>query len=123
VLRLSTVDRLAMLTGRRGKVRQPMATALRPIISQDPRPGRVVLTVSQYEAALSASTPQRRLSMLGHSPGKAAQLAGISRAAIHKAIDRGTLEAFYVHDDQSGQLRWIVIPDHSLRDYIRRNRS
>lgn len=80
-------------------------------------------TVSQYEAALAAATPRRRAEMLGHSPGKAAQLAGISRQSIHRAIDRGTLDAFYVHDDDTGQLRWVVIPDYSLRDYIRRNRS
>lgn len=88
-----------------------------------PRPGRVTYTVSEYEAVLAGSTPRRRAEMLGHSPGKAAALAGISRQAIHRAIDRGTLDAFYVHDDATGELRWIVIPDYSLRDYIRRNRD
>lgn len=98
-------------------VSQPHSISL-----NSPRPGRITYTVSEYEALLAASTPRRRIEMLGHSPGKAAALAGISRQAIHRAIDRGTLEAFYVHDDDTGDLRWVVIPDYSLRDYIRRNR-
>lgn len=94
-----------------------------PIFSLNPpRPGRVTYTVSQYEAVLFAASPSRRLSILGHSPGKAAQLLGISRQAVHDAIDRGALEAFYVHDDDTGHLRWVVIPDRSLQLYSARRK-
>jgi hypothetical protein len=82
-----------------------------------------VLTVSQYDAMLEAATPRKRSELLGHSPGKAAHLLGVSRQAVHQAIDRGTLDAFYVHDDNGGRLAWIVIPDYSLRDYLHRSRA
>ena len=85
-----------------------------------PRPGRLTYSVSEYMAALDGKTGRSRISMLGHSPGKAAQLAGVSRQAIHEAIDRGSLDAYYVHDDETGKLRWVVVSDASLHRYIAR---
>lgn len=84
----------------------------------DPRPGRITLGVAEYCAMYEAATPQARKQLLGHSPGVAAQLAGVSRQAIHKAIDTGRLEAYYVHSDRTGGLAMVLIPDESLRAYL-----
>lgn len=92
-------------------------------VQNPPRPGRITLSVSEYRAMLDAATPRRRAELLGHSPGKAAQLAGITPQAIHRAINRGTLEAFEVRHDDTGDLAWILVTDTSLRDYINRNRG
>lgn len=91
-------------------------------VQNPPKPGRITLSVSEYHAMLDAATPRKRAELLGHSPGKAAQLAGISPQAIHQAINRGTLEAFEVRHDDTGELAWILVTDTSLRDYIQRSR-
>jgi len=115
---LSLTDRLAT------KLLQAlMRRKSRVVFSENAsRPGRFVMSIAQYKALYDEATPPHRRKLLGHSPGGAAALAGISRQAIHNAIDRGTLTAYYVFHDHGGDLAWIVIPDESLQDYIDRNR-
>ena len=84
-----------------------------------PQQGRINLGWSRYMAELEAAeSPSARRRLLGHSPGMASSIAGVSRQAIHDAIDRGNLTAFYIHDDDTGELRAILIPDESLQAYI-----
>lgn len=113
---LSLTDRLATRL-----LRTLMRRKSKYIFGEPPRPGRITMSVSQYQALYDDATPALRRKMLGHSPGAAAALAGISRQAIHKAIDRGTLQAYYVFHDEGGELAWILIPDDSLQAYIVRN--
>lgn len=87
-----------------------------------PRPGRTVYTVSEFWAEYEHATPSRRRHLLGLSPGGAAALLGISRQAVHRAIDRGTLRATYIHDDHTGELRSVTVDMDSLREYADRNR-
>jgi len=84
----------------------------------DPPRGKIRLTLSKYQAMLDeAGTEERRAWLLGHSPGMAASLAGISRQAIHQAIDRNALTALYIYDER-GDLAAILIPPHSLDYYL-----
>lgn len=85
------------------------------------KPGRLTCSVAEYQALFQAATIKQRRDMLGVSPGAAASIAGISRQAIHRAIDRGSLQAYYVYHDD-GSLAWVVISDKSLSEYIERNR-
>lgn len=89
--------------------------------TDNPRPGRMTYTVSQFWAEYEQSPPARQRRMLGLSPGAAAVVLGISRQSVHRAIDRGTLEAHYVYSDDTGELAWITVPIHSLQEYARRN--
>lgn len=59
-------------------------------------------------------------SMNGVSPGSAAAQFGVSRYAVHKAIERGTLEAFrIIHPD--GKLMAILIPQRAIDAYIHKH--
>jgi hypothetical protein len=99
-----------------------MSLSVSRLTKDSPKPGRITVSVSEYHAMLDAATPRHRAQLLGHSPGKAAQLAGITPQAIYRAINRGTLEAFEVRHDDTGELAWLLVTDTSLRDYIQRNR-
>lgn len=58
------------------------------------------------------------------SPGPAAVKLGISRQALHIAIQRGRLDAIRLEDDKGG-LMAIVIPDDAVERYreIRQKRA
>jgi len=90
-------------------------------LADSPQKGRINVGWSKYAAWLDAAeTPRERAFLLGHSPGMAAQLAGVSRQAIHYAIDDGRLTAIYIHDDKSGEVKAILIPDAALQKYAPR---
>jgi len=78
-------------------------------------------TVSQFWAEYDNAPPSKQRRMLGLSPGAAAIFLGITRQTVAEAIDRGTLDAHYVHHDEDGRLAWITVPMDSLREYARRN--
>jgi hypothetical protein len=50
----------------------------------------------------------------GPSPGGVASELGLTRQAVHKAIERGDLDAWRVVDDSTGKLRAIIITGKSL---------
>lgn len=79
-------------------------------------------TVSQFWAEYEGAPPAVHRRMTGLSPGAAASALGITRQAVHRAIDRGTLVAHYVYADDTGDLAWITVPMDSLREYALRNR-
>jgi hypothetical protein len=57
----------------------------------------------------------------GPSPGGAAGELGISRQAVHRAIDRGSLTAWYVYDGTTApvlrQLRMVNVTMESIEQY------
>jgi len=53
----------------------------------------------------------------GASPGGLAAELGISRQAVHQAVQRGLLDALIVVDDNSEELRLFMIPEHSVEAY------
>ena len=106
------LDRMLAGAIRRYVMPERITRAKRPL-------GRVNLGWSRYMAMLDAATNIReRAYLLGHSPGMAASLAGVSRQAIHEAISANRITALYIHDDDSGELRAILIPHESLAAYI-----
>ena len=56
--------------------------------------------------------------MNGLSPGGAAAELGITRGGVHKAIDRGLLEAFKV-ERVEGKMMAIFIPQRAIDAYQR----
>jgi hypothetical protein len=53
----------------------------------------------------------------GPSPGGVAAELGITRQAVHQAIERGDLDAWRIVDDSTGRLRAIVIPYEAVLRY------
>jgi len=68
---------------------------------------------------LVEESDRHRAELLGWSPGGAAEQLGISRQAVHKAIQRGDLDAVIINGDD-GKLRVFMIPDASLKAFAER---
>ena len=56
----------------------------------------------------------------GPSPGGAAAELGVSRQAVHRAVLRGTLDAWYVPTGHSGY--FIYVTDESIKRYKKSGR-
>ena len=76
------------------------------------------LSTKRFEE-LMAESDGHGAELLGWSPGGAAGQLGISRQAVHKAIQRGDLDAVIVNGDD-GKLRMFMIPDASLKAFAER---
>jgi hypothetical protein len=72
---------------------------------------------------LVAESDRRRAELLGWSPGGAAGELGISRQAVHLAIQRGDLDAVIVNHDGTGKLRMFMIPDPSVQAFKAKRES
>lgn len=78
------------------------------------------ITVQQFAENQTSHADNYSRSMNGVSPGSAGAQLGISRHAVHRAITRGTLEAFrIVHPD--GKLMAILIPQRAIDAYIHKH--
>lgn len=53
----------------------------------------------------------------GASPGGVAAELGISRQAVHKAVQRGDLDAVLIIDDITDELRLFMIPQASIEAF------
>ena len=80
--------------------------------------GRRNVSVSHFNAMTQRAIANGRAeSVLGYSPGYVATLLGITRQAVHAAIERGDLTAHFVHDDTTGSLCSIYVTDASVAEY------
>jgi hypothetical protein len=85
--------------------------------------GRQDVSFGVYLQALTDAYdvgPKHYARVNGWSPGFVARLLGISRQGVYNAIERGTLTAYYIHDE-SGTVQAVVIPEASVREYSARN--
>lgn len=73
-----------------------------------------------HEAETTHGDPSRVPN--GYSPGGAAVELGISRQAVHKAIRRGTLDAFHI-PQLGGLPGYYLIPQDAVDAYKRRRRT
>jgi hypothetical protein len=92
-------------------------------LSESRRKGEHHVSFAAYTEALEAALlrgPKHYAQVNGWSPGFVAKLLGISRQAVHNAIDHGTLRAFYIHDD-AGEVTSIIISEASVRAYAAKN--
>lgn len=77
------------------------------------------LNINRYEEAIAESKRYRAQLLGGSSPGAVARELGISRQAVHKAIQVGHLDALMIYDDD-GNLAAFLIPPASVDAYRRR---
>jgi hypothetical protein len=83
--------------------------------------GKKTITWTKYEALLYSTfgtDDYKRLQ--GPSPGGAAVDLDMSRQAVHRAIERGSLDAWYVYDGKIPglrQLRMINVTMESIERY------
>jgi hypothetical protein len=83
-------------------------------------PGWILSNMSDYETRRLHGEPL--FSDDGLSPGGVAAKLGISRQAVHDAINRGSMRAIRI-DDSQGNLLAIIIPQPEYQNYrIQRNK-
>lgn len=75
------------------------------------------MQLSEWEK-LTAGSDSHRAKLLGDSPGGIAARLGISRQAVHDAINKGRLDAVAVYEGRT--LRMYMIPEASLQAYRER---
>lgn len=75
------------------------------------------LTMEEYSELLLSTPEDKRSEVNGPSPGGAAGRLGISRQAVHDAINRDTLHGFYI--TRNGRMVAIIIPDAEIARYRR----
>ena len=82
--------------------------------------GRISMDFDQYHHTLAKLVGEARKDMDGWSPGYVCALLDVSRQAVHQAIERGTLVAYYLHTD--GDLRAIIVTQASVEAFQRSRR-
>lgn len=86
----------------------------------DRRGRRTLKSADRYRALLRLAFAEGCEDRVGGpSPGGAAAELGMSRQAVHRAISRGTLDAWYVPD---GKEFYVYVTDESIRRYKKSGR-
>lgn len=77
------------------------------------------MTIDEWERETKrVRSPAKRARLHGPSPGRAAEEMGVTRQAVHRAIERGTLDALRVTYDEDGEkLAFMIITEASFERY------
>lgn len=117
---LRWVDRLAVKVARRYLKQRTLSMAK----TLPKARGRITVSFEQYNRLLDEATRRGSRKLVdGWSPGFVAHALCMSRQAVHVAVDRGTLTAYYVTDDETGDLAAIIITEASVNAYKAKNRA
>jgi DNA-binding MarR family transcriptional regulator len=84
------------------------------------KPGKKHLSHGRYAALLRVATANGLADKVGGlSPGGAAAELDISRQAVHRAIDRATLDAWYVSEtgEEHGARCYVYVTTESVERY------
>jgi len=74
------------------------------------------MTMDEWTEACESANPAEQKDLIGASPGAVGVALGISRQAVHQAIQRGDLDAIRIEDN--GKLRAIMITPSSYQRYV-----
>jgi hypothetical protein len=84
------------------------------------KPGKKHVSTGRYGALLRLAFANDLADKVGGvSPGGAAAELSISRQAVHRAIDRGTLDAWYVSEtgEEHDSRCYVYVTDESIKRY------
>lgn len=73
------------------------------------------MDIMDWVAKVHALPADQRKGFVGSSPGAVASELGISRQAVHKAIERDRMDAYYL--TRKNALTAVLIPEYEVTNY------
>lgn len=78
---------------------------------------RITLPIEEWIQRVNSTPADQKSAFIGMSPGGVAQVLDISRQAVHQAIDRDKMDAYYLM--RGDHCVSILVPDGEVENYRR----